>query len=60
MGAALAWTLAKVPLGALGVGGPVHEPGRLQRRPERLDRLQPVHRDLDVHDGLGGQARDGG
>ena len=46
MGAALAWRLPEVPLGALGVGGPIQEPGRLQGRPERLDRFQPLHRDL--------------
>jgi hypothetical protein len=58
MGAALAWTLPEVPLGTLGIGGPIPKPGGLQGQPERLDRFQPFHRDLDVHDGLGGQAGD--
>ena len=50
------WRFAEVPLGALGVIGPVDEAESLQRYAERLDRLQPADRDLDVDHGLGAES----
>jgi hypothetical protein len=46
----------EIPLGPLGVVGPVHIPQLLQRQPVRGQRLKVGHRDLDIDDRLSGQA----
>src|SRR5215475_13705766 len=45
----------EVPLGALGVIGPVDKAEALQRSAERLDRLQPGNGDLDIDHGFGSE-----